>query len=729
MSASMQRKIAKVLRIGKVSPLMEWIYFHHFWFNLLVHCCLFAASYLLSFIILDSLFPSGEAYNVFVKTIAVLVIIRAVVFGYHDLYEGLWDQVSFTDLLNIIRAGVISTLIFASVGVFWEFVRVPQKVLFLDMVFCIVAIFGVRLIVTVSRSRISKSMTTAHQQILLAGPIKKVQTVTAEIFSDPLAFYNPVGIIDTAGAKIQRRLRINDLPVYTVEEAIAQRPRFRDVQQIVIFYPPLDPEELERIVAKIQLLKIPFTILPHFDDTLRARSNDFQPDSTESNETAPLPQRSAQKRFFLSPPHMGGLEQEYVRRAFQSNYIAPLGPMVDSFEQAFSAMIGGCHTLALSSGTAAIHLALKVIGVERGDTVITSTLTFIGGVTPIVYQGAMPIFIDCKRDTWNMDPELLANALKECEAVGKFPKAVVPTDLYGQCADYYAIKRICDAYGIPVVVDSAEAVGATYQGRHAGTVTTAGIYSFNGNKIITTSGGGMLVSSEKEFIEQARFLAQQARDPFPHYEHSRIGFNYRMSNILAGIGLAQLRVLQERVTRRRAIFEYYRDALGNVPGIEFMPEAPYGRCNRWLTVILIDPEQFGADRETVRLALEAENIESRPVWKPMHLQPVFVKANSEISPKLTGVGSKERPFIGESATTVDQSILGSGLTGGPVACRVVGGAVAEDLFNCGLCLPSGTAMNERDLDRVIDILLRCRRAADHRVSSQPMKETHDLEIS
>jgi dTDP-4-amino-4,6-dideoxygalactose transaminase len=350
------------------------------------------------------------------------------------------------------------------------------------------------------------------------------------------------------------------------------------------------------------------------------------------------------KRIFLSPPHMSGEELRFVEEAFDSNYIAPVGPMVDAFEREFAEYVGIKHCLALSSGTAAMHLALRCLlckqdgawSIEHGETpiVLASTLTFIGSVTPVVFQGATPVFIDCDRISWNMDPDLLAQELAACERRGKMPSAVIPTDLYGQCCDLPRIVEVCDGYGVPVVCDSAEAMGAKYNPQitqmaqithrvHAGWGAKASVFSFNGNKIITTSGGGMLASDDKGLIERARFLSQQARDPFPHYEHTEIGYNYRMSNVLAAIGRGQLRVLDERVKKRREIFDYYREALGDMPGIEFMPEPEWSRSNRWLTVILITPEKFGADRETVRLALEAENIEARPVWKPMHLQPVF----------------------------------------------------------------------------------------------------------
>jgi dTDP-4-amino-4,6-dideoxygalactose transaminase len=371
------------------------------------------------------------------------------------------------------------------------------------------------------------------------------------------------------------------------------------------------------------------------------------------------------QRIFLSPPHMGGTEQRFIQEAFDSNYIAPLGPQVDSFEKEFSERTGITHAVALSSGTAAIHLAVLLSGVGKGDLVLASTLTFIGSVSPIVFQGAVPVFVDSDRVSWNMDPKLLEEELETCQKQDCLPKAIIPTDLYGQCADMDRIIEICKPYGVPVIVDAAEALGAKYNGRHAGKGAVSAIFSFNGNKIITTSGGGMLASDDKALIDQARFLSQQARDPAPHYEHSELGYNYRMSNILAAIGRGQLKVLDERVKRKRKIFRTYSEMLSDLPGIEFMPEAPYGECTRWLTVILITPEEFGADRETVRLALEVENIESRPLWKPMHMQPVFK------------------------------------------GCRVRGGSVSEDLFNRGLCLPSGTAMTETDLERIIAVIRKC----------------------
>ena len=359
---------------------------------------------------------------------------------------------------------------------------------------------------------------------------------------------------------------------------------------------------------------------------------------------------------------MSGLEQELVIETFASNWIAPLGPQVDAFEREFAQQVGSPHALALSSGTAALHLALLLAGVGRGDTVLVSTLTFSASANPVVYLGAQPIFIDSERTSWNMDPALLAGTLHEMHRAGRPPKAVVLVHLYGQSADIDPIRDACAEYGVALIEDAAEALGATYKDRAPGSIGWAGIYSFNGNKIITTSGGGMLVSADGDMIAHARKLSTQAREPAPHYEHAEIGYNYRLSNLLAAVGRGQLRVLPERVDARRRNFEAYRRALADVPGITFMPEAPWGRATRWLTVITVDRDLFGADREAIRLALEAENVEARPVWKPMHLQPVFRD------------------------------------------CPVAGGSVAADLFARGLCLPSGSNLSETDLERVVTII-------------------------
>jgi len=371
-------------------------------------------------------------------------------------------------------------------------------------------------------------------------------------------------------------------------------------------------------------------------------------------------------RIYLSPPHMSPRERELLLAAFDSNWIAPLGPEVDRFEREFAAVVGAGHAAAMSSGTAALHLALLLVGVKPGDEVITSTLTFAATANAITYCGARPVFVDSETRTWNMDSALLAEELDSCVRRGKLPAAVVVVDIYGQCADYERILAVCNRHGVPLIEDAAEALGAEYDGRSAGRFGVIGCFSFNGNKIITTSGGGMLVSDRGELVERARFLASQARDPAPHYEHTHVGYNYRMSNLLAALGRGQLATLAERIRQRRANFEFYRQALGDLPGIQFMPEGPRGRSTRWLTCLLVDPELFGATREDIRLALEGENIESRPLWKPMHMQPVFA------------------------------------------SCRARGGAVAEDLFNRGLCLPSGSNLTDEDRARVAATLRRCR---------------------
>jgi pyridoxal phosphate-dependent aminotransferase EpsN len=379
------------------------------------------------------------------------------------------------------------------------------------------------------------------------------------------------------------------------------------------------------------------------------------------------PQQSARSsqsdRIYLSAPHMSGCEQEYIQEAFATNWVAPVGPHVDRFEAEFAERIGVKHAVAVSSGTAAMHLAIRHLNLKPGDEVFCSTGTFTASVNPVVYEGGRPVFIDSDPETWNIDCNLLHDELERCAARGKLPRAVIAVDLYGQCADWDALRAICDFYEVPLIDDAAEALGATYGGKPAGSFGWANIFSFNGNKIITTSGGGMLATDDSALASHARYLATQARDPAPHYEHSSIGYNYRLSNLLAGVGRAQLRVLDERVAARRAIFDHYQSTLGREPGISYMPEAPYGRSTRWLTCVLIDAEQFGATPENVRLHLESQNIESRPVWKPMHRQPVFAN------------------------------------------CRYVGGEVAEQLFADGLCLPSGSALTPADLDRVVSAFL------------------------
>jgi dTDP-4-amino-4,6-dideoxygalactose transaminase len=372
-----------------------------------------------------------------------------------------------------------------------------------------------------------------------------------------------------------------------------------------------------------------------------------------------------EKRIYLSPPHMKALDRELLLEAFDSNWIAPLGPHVDAFEREFAEVIGADHAVALSSGTAALHLALKVAGVQPGDEVLTSTLTFVATANAIHYCGAQPVFLDSEWKSWNLDPNLLADELRECALRRRLPSAVLAVDVLGQCADYDAIQEVCGRYEVALIEDAAEALGAQYHGRAAGTLGHVGCFSFNGNKIITTSGGGMLVSQNSAWVDHVRHLACQARLPGPHYDHDQVGYNYRLSNLLAAVGRGQLKHLDQRVARRRENFRVYRETLGDLPGISFMPEFSGSRSSRWLTCILIDHARFGATTEEVRLHLESNNIESRIIWKPMHLQT----SNA--------------------------------------GCRVRGGAVAERIFQNGLCLPSGSALTSDDLGRVIHCLQSC----------------------
>jgi len=367
-------------------------------------------------------------------------------------------------------------------------------------------------------------------------------------------------------------------------------------------------------------------------------------------------------RILLSPPDVGWDERRLLLEAFDSNWIAPAGPHLDAFEHEFAAAVGVPHAVALSSGTAALHLALIAVGVRPGDRVITSTLTFAATANAIVYVGAEPVFVDVSHATWTLDPDLLAEELALNARLGRRVGAVIPVDLYGQCADYARIRAVADRYGVPVVEDAAEALGGSYRGSPAGSFGACAAFSFNGNKIITTSGGGMLVSRDRAIVERARYLSTQAKEPLPYYEHLEVGYNYRMSNLLAALGVAQLRSLPRKLARRREVRERYSAAFAAHPGLTLMPEAEYGRSNCWLTCVRVDPIAFGADREGVRLHLDSCGIEARPVWKPLHMQPAFRH------------------------------------------CVFRSGEVAAALFADGLCLPSGSSLSQADQRRVIEAI-------------------------
>jgi dTDP-4-amino-4,6-dideoxygalactose transaminase len=366
-------------------------------------------------------------------------------------------------------------------------------------------------------------------------------------------------------------------------------------------------------------------------------------------------------RIHLSTPHLGAEERRFVEYAFETNWIAPMGPNLNGFEQDLMGILNVKHAVGLSSGTAAIHLALILLGVGPGDEVICQSMTFAASANPIVYLGATPIFIDSERSTWNMDPEVLRDALKSRLAMGKRIKAVIPVHLYGMPADMASINAICEEYGVPVIEDAAEALGSKLHGRHCGSLADVGILSFNGNKIITTSGGGALLTHDDTLANRARYLATQAREAAVHYEHSEIGYNYRLSNVLAGIGRGQMLVLNERVVSRRHNYERYMAGLDDLKGIHFLVEPEGYYSNRWLTTFLIDhKESGGVTSESLRLSLERSNIESRPLWKPMHLQPVY----------------REAPYYGSD--------------------------VAESLYTSGLCVPSGSNLASEQLAYVID---------------------------
>ena len=374
---------------------------------------------------------------------------------------------------------------------------------------------------------------------------------------------------------------------------------------------------------------------------------------------------SLNKRIYLSSPHMGGNEQKYINEAFDTNWIAPLGPNVDAFEKSIASYCSVKHAAALNSGTAAVHLALIILGVERGDEVIASSFTFSATVNPIVYQGAIPVLVDCEPETWNMDPYLLETAIIDRIKKGKRPKAIIPVHLYGMPANMEKIMKVAEKYEIPVIEDAAEALGSRYKDKSVGSFGKMAVLSFNGNKIITTSGGGALISDDEKAIARARFLSTQARDIAPHYQHSQIGYNYRMSNLLAGTGRGQMEVIEERIRRRRDNFLFYKENLGKFDGISFLEEPDnLFFSNHWLTTILIDPLLTGTTREVLQNELEKANIETRPLWKPMHLQPVFESCPSYLN------------------------------------------GISEELFIKGLCLPSGSNMSDEDRMMVLNSIVK-----------------------
>jgi dTDP-4-amino-4,6-dideoxygalactose transaminase len=367
-------------------------------------------------------------------------------------------------------------------------------------------------------------------------------------------------------------------------------------------------------------------------------------------------------RIHLSPPDLSGNEREYLLAALDSGWIAPIGPDLDAFERELAVAMGVPHVVGLASGTAGLHLALHAHEVGPGDEVLVSTLTFVATANAVLYTGATPVFVDSEPGTWCMDPELLRAELERRSAEGRLPKAVVVVDLYGQCADYGRIEAVCAEHGVLLVEDAAEALGATRDGRRAGSFGACSIMSFNGNKLITTSGGGAIGCHDEDLARRFRYLAAQARQPAVHYEHTEMGFNYRLSNLLAAIGRGQLEQLADKIARRRATKQWYRSLFAGVPGVHFLPDAPEGEPNCWLTVLTVDADEAGFAPADIGAALEAANIESRPVWKPMHLQPQFAGAGT------------------------------------------VGGAVAERLFRVGWCMPSGSSLTDADKERIAGAL-------------------------
>jgi dTDP-4-amino-4,6-dideoxygalactose transaminase len=430
----------------------------------------------------------------------------------------------------------------------------------------------------------------------------------------------------------------------------------------------LNGQSLESTLAELPSLQSK-TVDRDFDSTAAlALMNEFLIDhlpvlDKERRPVGLLLRKHLDSQILLSTPHLSDHERGFVEEAFLTNWIAPLGPNVDGFERELAAYLGIEHAAAVSSGTAAIHLGLSLLGVGPGDTVFCSSLTFVASANPILYLGAKPVFIDSDPDTWNMSVAALSRALNDAATRNDLPKAVVVVNLYGQSADLDPILELCATHDVPVLEDAAESLGATYKGRASGTLGRIGVYSFNGNKIITTSGGGMLVSSDGDLVAKARFLSTQARDAATHYEHTQVGYNYRMSNILAGIGRGQLKVLDDRVEARRTVFQRYREGLAHIPAIQWMPEPDFGRSTHWLSACTIAPELSPVTSSDLIAALQRERIEARPIWKPMHAQPLFA--------------------------------------GCPYYSHEDGFSISDRLFATGLCLPSGSNMTVEQQDRII----------------------------
>lgn len=604
-----------------------------------------------------------------------VLIVQMAMFYAWGIYEFIWRYVGLADLKAFAGAFLSSTIILIVVRLslppFLGALSVPLSVIAIDSLLA----FGFTLALRLTRRVLYERQEGASQKkgidslaegrhpharrkpVLLVGAGHGGVLAARELAGRGGTAVKVSGFVDDDMAKVGKVIQGVKV-LGTTEQLVTLVPAL-GIDRVIITIADASRAEIRRIVDICERIPVRATIMPELYDIL---ADNFVFPTT--GEDLPI-EESAAPRIYLSPPHVGPRERELLLDAFESNWIAPIGPHLEKFEEETREYVGAGAAVALSSGTAALHLALQILGVGQEDEVLCSTFTFAATANAIRYRGAVPVFVDSNRETWNMDPQLLEDELRACATRGRVPKAAIVVDLYGQTADFDPILEICDRYGVLVVEDAAEALGATYRGRRAGTFGAMATLSFNGNKIITTSGGGMLLSSDAAKIRRARYLATQARDPAPYYQHSEIGYNYRMSNLLAAVGRGQLESIEDRVTARREVCARYARALAGLPGIALMPEASYGRSNRWLTCITIDPSRFGASAEDVRLALEHEIIEARPVWKPMHLQPVFS------------------------------------------SCRCSGGEVSARLFATGLCLPSGSKLTQADQDRVIEIVKRC----------------------